>query len=84
MNANGINERERTMAIEAGLRGALAEGTKLVARYKGQEYAATVVTVDGATRYRLDDGRAYKTPSAAGSGITGTATNGWRFWSAAE
>ena len=60
----------------------LAVGTKLVARYKGQEYAAEVVKTEAGLRYRLEDGREFKSPSSAGSAIMGgSACNGWRFWS---
>ncbi len=59
-------------------------GTRLVARYKGQEHTAEVVQTDKGLRYRLADGREFKSPSAAGSAVIGgTACNGWRFWSVA-
>jgi len=32
-------------------------------------------------QYRLADGREFKSPSAAGTAITGKACNGWAFWS---
>ena len=60
----------------------LAVGTKLVARYRGQGYSAEVVETEGGIRYRLEDGREFKSPSSAGSAIMGgSACNGWRFWS---
>ncbi len=61
----------------------LAAGTKLVARYKGQDYACTVMEGDGkGARFMLDDDRVFKSPSAAGSAVMGgSACNGWRFWS---
>ena len=60
----------------------LAVGTKLVARYKGKEYTAEVVKTEEGVRYRLEDGREFKSPSSAGSAIMGgSACNGWRFWS---
>ncbi len=60
----------------------LAPGAKLVARYKGKEYAAEVVKTKEGMRYRLEDGREFKSPSSAGSAIMdGKACNGWRFWS---
>jgi rubrerythrin len=64
----------------------LTAGTRLVARYKKEEYTATVVEGEkGGLRYRLEDGREFKSPSAAGSAVTGgVACNGWRFWSVAE
>ncbi len=62
----------------------LAPGTKLVARYKGKEYAAEVVKTEEGVRYRLEDGREFKSPSSAGSAVMGgSACNGWRFWSVA-
>jgi len=60
-------------------------GTKLVARYKGKEHTAEVVKTEEGLRYRLADGREFKSPSAAGSAIMGgSACNGWRFWSVAS
>ncbi len=68
-----------------GLRTGLKAGTRLVARYKGQEYSAEVVQTEKGLRYRLADGREFKSPSAAGSAVMGgTACNGWRFWSLAD
>jgi hypothetical protein len=63
----------------------LKPGTRLVARYKKGEYTATVVEApEGGLRYRLLDGREYKSPSAAGTAVMGgVACNGWRFWSVA-
>jgi hypothetical protein len=63
----------------------LTAGTRLVARYKKEEYTATVVEGEGGgLRYRLEDGREFKSPSAAGSAVMGgVACNGWRFWSLA-
>ena len=63
----------------------LAVGTRLVARYKKAEHTATVVEGEGGgLRYRLEDGREFKSPSAAGSAVMGgVACNGWRFWSVA-
>lgn len=60
----------------------LPAGTRLVAKFKKQAYVCTVQEDDEAkTTYVLEDGRAFKSPSAAGSAITGGAINGWRFWS---
>jgi hypothetical protein len=44
----------------------LKPGTKLVARYKGKNHAAEVVKDADGLRYRLDDGREFKSPSSAG------------------
>ena len=69
------------MAIEDR---SLKAGTKLVARYKGQEHTAEVVKTEEGLRYRLEDGRQFKSPSSAGSAVMGgSACNGWRFWSVA-
>jgi hypothetical protein len=61
----------------------LKPGTALVVRYKDKEYRAKVVaTKDGKVRYRLADGREFKSPSGAGSAVMGgAACNGWVFWS---
>jgi hypothetical protein len=74
------------MAIDGGQRGQLVPGTQLKARFKGTEYGAEVIEAeDGATRYRTDDGREFKSLSAAGTAVMGgSACNGWRFWSIAE
>ncbi len=62
----------------------LAAGTKLVARYKGKEYTAEVVATEEGLRYRLKDGKEFKSLSSAGSAVMGgSACNGWRFWSLA-
>jgi hypothetical protein len=62
----------------------LSAGTKLWARYKGDVHTAEVVEADGVLRYQLSDGREFKSPSAAGTAITGKACNGWAFWSVGE
>ncbi len=71
------------MPIEGGLRDKLEPGTVLSAKYKGTEYRATVVEGDeGKVRYRLEDGREFRSPSAAASALMdGKAANGWRWWS---
>lgn len=57
-------------------------GTRLVARYHKQPYCCEVVEGEGEKiRYRLEDGREFKSPSAAGMAITGHACDGWVFWS---
>ena len=57
-------------------------GTKLIARYKEEEYQAEVVAgEEGKVKYRLADGREFKSPSSAGTAITNKACNGWAFWS---
>ncbi len=60
----------------------LIPGTKLAARYHKQTYTCEVVEGEGGKlRYRLADGREFKSPSAAGMAITGHACDGWVFWS---
>jgi hypothetical protein len=63
----------------------LKPGTKLVAKYKGREHRAKVVAgKEGRVRYRLADGREFRSPSSAGSAVMGgVACNGWRWWSVA-
>jgi hypothetical protein len=62
----------------------LRAGTRLVASYKKQTYVCTVDAAedgDGVV-YALEDGKKFKSPSAAGSAVMGgKAVNGWRFWS---
>ena len=63
----------------------LSPGTKLAATYKKVGHKAEVIAGDdGKVRYRLDDGREFKSPSSAGTAITGKACNGWTFWSVEE
>jgi len=60
----------------------LEPGAKLIAKYKKEEYRAEVIAgEDGKVKYRLADGREFKSPSAACTAITGKACNGWAFWS---
>jgi len=62
----------------------LKAGTRVVARYKGQDYSAEVVETSDGIRYKLGDGREFKSLSSAGSAVMGgTACNGWRFWTVA-
>ncbi len=74
------------MPIDGGLRDKLAAGTVLVAKYKGTEHRCEVVTgEDGKRRFRLEDGREFRSPSSAGSAVMGgVACNGWRFWTLAD
>lgn len=60
----------------------LKPGTKLIGRYHKQRYSCEVAEGEGGKlRYRLSDGREFKSPSAAGMAITGHACDGWVFWS---
>ncbi len=63
----------------------LEAGTRLAARYKGATHTCEVVQTEEGLRYRLADGREFKSPSSAASAVMGgMAANGWRFWSLAE
>ena len=62
----------------------VSTGTKLWARYKGEVHTAEVVETEGKQAFRLEGGREFKSPSAAGTAITGKACNGWAFWSVGE
>ena len=59
-------------------------GQTLVAQYKQQQHSCEVVEHDGRLYFVLPKGRVCKSPSAAGKAVTGTATNGYRFWSIAD
>jgi hypothetical protein len=60
----------------------LTVGTKLVGKYHKQQHTCQVVAGEGdKVRYKLSDGREFKSPSAAGMAITGHACDGWVFWS---
>src|SRR5687768_14364562 len=61
----------------------LTPGTQLVVKFKGTTYTAEVIQTEQGLRYQLSDGREFKSPSAAGTAITGKACNGWAFWSLA-
>jgi len=59
----------------------LTKETKLTGRYHKQSYSCEVVeNAEGKVRYKLEDGREFKSPSAAGMAITGHACDGWVFW----
>ena len=68
------------MPIDGGMRDKLEPGMVLVAKHKGTEHRAEVFRDDeGKTRFRLADGREFKSPSSAGSAVMGgSACNGWR------
>ena len=58
------------------------KGTKLTGRYHKQSYSCEVMeNAEGKLRYKLEDGREFKSPSAAGIAITEHACDGWKFWS---
>ena len=60
---------------------AIKAGLTLVGKYKGEQYTCEVVEHDERLCFVLPKGEVFKSPSAAGKAITGTATNGYRFWS---
>jgi hypothetical protein len=88
-----LSERDRVSSVPALKRRALRMaienrdlpvGTRLVADYKKTRYVCVVESGEeaGSTVFVLEDGKRFKSPSAAGSAVMGgTACNGWRFWS---
>ena len=60
---------------------AIKAGLTLVAKYKGEQYTCEVVEHDERLYFVLPKSEVFKSPSAAGKAVTGTATNGYRFWS---
>src|SRR5208283_2202191 len=59
----------------------LTTGTRLTAHYHKQSHTCEVTEKEGKPSYKLEDGREFKSSSAAGTAITGGACNGWAFWS---
>ena len=59
----------------------LKAGSKLIGKYHKQSYKCEVMEVEGKLRFRLEDGREFKSTSAAGMAITGHPCDGWVFWS---
>ena len=61
----------------------LKPGTVLIVRYKGEEHRVEVVKTKEGLRYKLKDGREFKSPSAAGVAVKGggKTCDGWEFWS---
>ncbi len=56
-------------------------GTKLVAHYYKQPHTCEVIGGEnGKLRYRIEDGREFKSLSSACSGVTGKSCDGWIFW----
>src|SRR4051794_20398252 len=64
----------------------LSVGSKLYARYKGATHTCILVETQAGPRYRLTDGREFKSPSAAGAAIMGEGRtcNGWAFWTVGD
>ena len=54
-----------------------------IACYKGREHRAEVVKTKEGLRYKLKDGREFKSPSSAGVAVKGEGKtcDGWEFWS---
>ena len=77
LDAPPRREEERMTTAKS----AINAGQTLVAKYKGKQHSCEVVEHDERLHYVLPDGRVFTSPSAAGKAITGTATNGYRFWS---
>lgn len=60
-------------------------GSVLVGTYKKQSYECRVEEDEGKQALVLQDGRRFKSPSAAASAVmNGKAVNGWLFWSLAD
>ena len=64
--------------IDGGMREKLSAGMTLVASYKKAEHRAEVIEgEEGKVRFRLEGGRDFSSPSAAGSAVMGgVACNG--------
>lgn len=63
--------------VEAGL---LTPGDVVTSTYRGSTGVEATLTASG----MVCDGRAFSTPSGAGSHVRKRATNGWYFWSLAD
>jgi len=63
----------------------LPPGTRLMGTHKKTTYLCEVVqTPEGETRFQLEDGQRFTSPSSAGKAVmNGVSCNGWRFWSLA-
>jgi hypothetical protein len=63
---------------------AIEAGQTLVGKYRGEEHTCEVVAHDERLYFVRPNGEVFTSPSAAGKAVTGTATNGYRFWSIPE
>ena len=72
-----IREGERVTTTKS----AIKAGQTLVAKYRRESYTCEVVEQDERLYFVLPGREVLKGPSAAGKAVTGTATNGYRFWS---
>ncbi len=77
IDAPPIREEERMTTTKS----AIKAGLTLVGKYKGEQHTCEVVEHDGRLYFVLPNGEVFKSPSAAGKAVSGTATNGYRFWS---
>jgi hypothetical protein len=59
-------------------------GTRLSARYRGEEVSAEVVSAEDDAQAVECQGARYRSLSAAAKAITGNSVNGWRFWKVVE
>ena len=59
-------------------------GLTLVGKYKGELHTCEVVERDERLYFVRPDGQCFTSPSSVGKAVTGTATNGYRFWSVPE
>ena len=59
-------------------------GLTLVGKYKGELHTCEVVERDERLYFVRPDGQFFTSPSSVGKAVTGTATNGYRFWSVPE
>jgi hypothetical protein len=64
----------------------LKAGTKLVGKYQHKEHTCIVTEKDGKIYFMVDGDatKVFKSPSAAGTAVTGHACDGWHFWSIAS
>ena len=77
-DASPTNGTAKTMPT---MKEQIRAGQTLVARYKKKQHTCEVVEYDRRLYFVLPKGRLFTSPSAAGKAVTGTATNGYRFWS---
>src|SRR5438045_1133076 len=60
----------------------LRPGIRLRARYKGETHSCEVFEAEKGVRFRIPDGRDFRSVSGAGTAVMGgIACNGWAFWS---
>ncbi len=79
-DAPPVRKEERMTTTKS----AIKAGQTLVGKYKGEEHTCEVVEYEERLYFVLPKGEVFRSPSAAGKAVTGTATNGYRFWSVPE